>query len=1470
MSSKKHDGCLDVTEQLSRVIDGSAAAELYEHIADCDACRDVRHAATLAAERVAEAGADFRAPAGFVDRLIAGLERDAATASSEPATASSEQGAAPSEQSAASSEQGAAPSEQGAAPSDEGAASSEQGAAPSEQGAAPSDEGAASSEQSAAPSEQGAAPSDEGAAPSEQGAAPSDKVHSQRRQPVRARRPILYAAVAATLAAAAAVGLWVRSSGAPLTEVARGEAWSGTVTAVRRAAADGEGGLLACRGRDACEPLAQDAAVEPGMTLRTDARTRAFVALQDGTELAIDRGSELELPEGGGRRARLVKGALVADVAHVEASRAHFAFPLGDVEVLGTKLSLTATADRASVEVARGRVEVTSAGETVLVRAGEEATVLRGRPMAVASAGSLADAIAWSDRTTEDAGEPTLRGLGELRARKPGQTVEKDRAVRLTKHSVKVRIVDVVARTEIDETFTNDTDEELEGIFRFPLPPGAHIERLALEVDGQLIDGAFVDRDRGAAIWRGVIHNAAPKAPRPRDEIVWVPGPWRDPALLEWQRGGRFELKIFPIPRRGSRRVVLTYTERVNPSGGLRRYTYPLAHDASGTTKIDDFNVDLQVLGADPAVGVTTYGYELQPPSSRAGELGERRVLSARNFVPAGDLTVEYALPDRDRDVTTWAYQAAPASVDVAAPKAKTPEAQAAAEAASAMANDPSAYVAIALRPRLPRWSEGRERLHALVVDASRSMVGERYSRATRLAASIVREMDRRDAFVVLACDTVCRSMGAEGRAPEPMAPSAAAAEDVTRFLGAIEPDGGSNLASAMAAARAAAGSLDGRELRVLYLGDGTPTVGPTRASHVELAVRAALPPGSGSVIAVALGADADATSLEALARGGGGVMVPYVPGQRLSSAALDVLSAAYGIVLRDPDVELPSGLTQITPAVLDPIRAGGETFVLARMTGSEVTGSVKLRGRVAGEAFEQSYPVTIKATASAGNAFVPRLYAAAKIAELEQLGGDAQKPTIIALSKRFAVASRYTSLLVLESEAMFSAFGLDRSTQAPLFTGEEQAESASTDGERAESEGPMPGGGQSALKNEAKGRRGRQLGFDFDDDLGIGGGTRGAESAQGYGSMAGGPMAARPSATVAAPAPAAAPPADRKWSQAPAKKVARDELRAERRAPGMVPMRKVYDRKARFDATNTLAEKNHARLIVAESSARTAPDSRNATAELYRLYATTGRLREAEALTTRWSERDALDPEALLARADLAARSGDRARAIRVLGGLVDVRPNDRAAQTRLAELYDRAGDAALACQHRIALADLTPAEAGSIAEAVRCARSEGMSELAEALQRDAGEPLQAAIERALGRSPAAPALVGDVQLTADWSRRFGRGVDLDVALIDAQGRRLSWLGSPTKTPISARDVTSDDREALALSNLPAGEYLVELTRASDDDPGETVSGELTLKLVGETRKIPFALTGPRAVVGSVRVYFTSRLVPIDGWGLR
>jgi hypothetical protein len=318
-----------------------------------------------------------------------------------------------------------------------------------------------------------------------------------------------------------------------------------------------------------------------------------------------------------------------------------------------------------------------------------------------------------------------------------------------------------------------------------------------------------------------------------------------------------------------------------------------------------------------------------------------------------------------------------------------------------------------------------------------------------------------------------------------------------------------------------------------------------------------------------------------------------------------------------------------------------------------------------------------------------------------------------------------------------------------------------------------------------------------------------------------------------------------------------------------MVPMRRVFDRKASFEAVNTLASQNAAKLLTAEAELSASPDSRDKTVGLFKLLSTSGRLGEAQELTSRWSGRDALDPDALMARADLAARQGDRDRAVRILGGLADVRPGDKAIQVRLANLHDAANAPAFACRHRIALADLAPGDAKLVAPAVLCARANGMSELADQMRADLDTKVRDQVEKLLAvpaTAPSVTSLRGDIQVTAEWTG----AADLDIALIDEQGRRISWMGSPvSNVTVSAQDATSARREVLGLLGLPKGNFVIEISRATGGDTaGDVIRGDLTLRLVGETRKVPFTLTGARAEVGTVRVFFTSRLVPVEGFG--
>nr|HMR07612.1 VIT domain-containing protein [Polyangiaceae bacterium] len=804
------------------------------------------------------------------------------------------------------------------------------------------------------------------------------------------------------------------------------------------------------------------------------------------------------------------------------------------------------------------------------------------------------------------------RGLGELKAKKPGDKTERSGAVTLTSHAVKVRVAGAMARTEGDETFTNNTDEVLEGIYRFPIPPDAKIERLALEVDGKLEEGAFVDRDRAASIWRGAIVNAAPKLRQQiRDEIVWVPGPWKDPALLEWQRGGRFELRIYPIPKRGARRVVLAYTQMLKPTGGVRRYSYPLPHDPSGSTKVDRFSVNVEVRGHDEAFGVKTSGYQLA--SSKSGG-AEQLNMNASSFIPSGDLTLELALPGRDAELSAWAYQ----------PEAKEP-AKVAANAAtktadaeeSGDADDGSAFVALALRPKLPRVRENTKRSFGIVVDASRSMYGESYRRAIAVAEKTVRELDRGDQFTLLACDTSCRTLSGGLQHP-----SAQSALEARRFLEGASPEGASDPTAAISAARSAA-QLGGGDVRIVYIGDGTPTVGPIRQAYVTRAVEDAVPAGSGTVTTVAIGADSDLDTLSALARGGGGVVLPYVPGQTTAEVAFAVLGASYGTTLQDVSVELPAALTAVAPKRLDTIVAGGEQVVVARMNQKELDGTVVLRGRVGKESFEQRYPLRLLASSSKGNAFVPRLFAATRIADLERETGAEPKKEAIALSSRFDVASRFTSLLVLESKAMFQAFGLDNTRTSHQWTGEEAAEGAVAAGldEIEDEEDPV---GDLAPRG---GGRARGPGLSA-ADKDVGGIGSGASSSGGFGlsKPAKKPsVAARPS-----PPPASAPaeePLPFAQSEAKAKKESSKgndrafELERSSRRPWprpdnrrMVPMRRIWERKGSIEASENAIPSTAlpSAIAIAEREVEQAPNRRAAVQKLYSLLMLAGDVERA------------------------------------------------------------------------------------------------------------------------------------------------------------------------------------------------------------------------------------------------------------------
>lgn len=879
-----------------------------------------------------------------------------------------------------------------------------------------------------------------------------------------------------------------------------------TVAQIIRAAADGQTGVeVRISGSDQFEPVTVDATIASGATVRTDARTRVRLDLSDGTVLVLNHETELTFNEGQARQFNVTAGEILADVAHLdEGPAARFHTPTGQVEVLGTKLVITATDDVASVRVTRGLVRIHDKdGAHAEVKAGEEGLITSSGELSVSPAVNLSGSIAWAELEGSEEGiELPVAGLGQLRARRPGEREDQERPLSLASHKVRVRIVGNMAHTEVEEVFRNDSPVTLEGIYRFPMPPDARIARLALDVDGELEEGAFVERDVASKIWQGVIRRAEQRA-RPRQtpmpqEFIWVRGPWRDPALLEWQRGGQFQLRIFPIPARGERRVIIGYTQTIQPQGETRRYVYPLAHSTDASTKVGRFELDLRVSGADSTTPVKARGYSMETvDEGNATQLHMVR----DSFVPAGDVVVDYALPNSGAEIQWWTFQgnaAAAPTNPTSTRHGRNPTNRSAPEVIAeqrALAQDSRPYVAFAIRPELPTRIEAQRQDLVLVVDSSQSMVGERFTRAGSLVTQMIAEMDRRDRFLLMACDATCQTMPSGLQTP-----SSRTAEAARTWLSTIRPAGSSDIVTTLENASRSASHADGRKPRIIYIGDGIATVGHRRAGAIAAQVEALSRSEDVTFTTVGIGGDSDTMALSAIARSGGGHFVPYVPGQRASAAALAVLETTFGVSLRDATIELPTGLTDFAPARLPTIRAGEELIVVGRFD-QDVSGDVIVRGMVAGEPYEDRYPVQLSASTAAGNAFVPRLWAAATIEQIEIGGQGADRARAIALSRAYGVMSRDTSLLVLESEAMFRAFGVDRVSYDVQWAGEEDIEVGQSTGTATHARGTVMNGvlgriqeqgdGQ-ALGNDPENALGALMGTDIDNDLGTRGTGRG------------------------------------------------------------------------------------------------------------------------------------------------------------------------------------------------------------------------------------------------------------------------------------------------------------------------------------------------------------------------------------------
>jgi Ca-activated chloride channel family protein len=133
-----------------------------------------------------------------------------------------------------------------------------------------------------------------------------------------------------------------------------------------------------------------------------------------------------------------------------------------------------------------------------------------------------------------------------------------EQPVRLARVHIDTEVQGGQALTRVEMHFFNPNRRVLEGELQFPLLDGQQVVGLALDVDGRLRDAVPVAKARGRQVFEDVI----------RQQL--------DPALLEAATGNRYKLRLYPLPARGYRRVVLQILEQLPLDADGARLRLPL------------------------------------------------------------------------------------------------------------------------------------------------------------------------------------------------------------------------------------------------------------------------------------------------------------------------------------------------------------------------------------------------------------------------------------------------------------------------------------------------------------------------------------------------------------------------------------------------------------------------------------------------------------------------------------------------------------------------------------------------------------------------------------------------------------------------------------------------------------------------------------------------------------------------------
>ena len=140
--------------------------------------------------------------------------------------------------------------------------------------------------------------------------------------------------------------------------------------------------------------------------------------------------------------------------------------------------------------------------------------------------------------------------------------------------SIDILVIGQTAVTTMEMTFYNPNTRVMEGEFQFPLADGQQVSRFALDINGKMREGVVVDKALGRKAFEDIVRRGV------------------DPGLLEKTEGNNFKARVYPMPAKGTRRVLIAFEQELHEHDGQDYYFLPI----TANTTLKNFKVRTEVV----------------------------------------------------------------------------------------------------------------------------------------------------------------------------------------------------------------------------------------------------------------------------------------------------------------------------------------------------------------------------------------------------------------------------------------------------------------------------------------------------------------------------------------------------------------------------------------------------------------------------------------------------------------------------------------------------------------------------------------------------------------------------------------------------------------------------------------------------------------------------------------------------------